>query len=237
MSDSGLAAYPKLICDEANRFSIELLEIGDEARRSGGALWAPASVGRALFGQLSQVFRSCSVVITLEGLVQEVVQICPKASIFPMDLSVAHSADREMTFLLPSSCDFGEGRDLGVYLLIDSLPYWRKIKQICDTALHQGSRVKLAFRHQTWAGFALGYHTWIHSLLLTFFPCEEYDASLKLLLEPGETDWAGENALVDVSAWVLVPTVPRDSCIGLIVTLLRHRALRAEPGESSRVCA
>jgi hypothetical protein len=161
--------------------------------------------------------------VTLQGLVHEAVQICPRASIFPMALSVAQSADLDMTALLPSSCDFGEGHDLGVYLLINSLPWWRKMKQVCDAALHQGSRVKLAFRHQTWVGFALGHHTWIHSLLLTFFPCEEYDASLELLLEPSQTDGASEKALVDVSARVPVPILPRDSCIGFIVTLLPAR--------------
>jgi len=223
MSDSGLPAYPKLIWDETNRITIELLEIGEEARRSARASWLPAPLGRALCDQLSQAFQSCSTVITLQELVREVVQICPQASIFPMACSDAHSADLDMTFVLPSSYDFGEGRDLGVYLLTDSLPHWPKVKQICHTILHRGSRAKLAFRHQTGDGFALEHYTWILSLLQTFFPCEEYDASLEVLREPGEADKTSQNAPVDVCPWVLVPTVPRDRCIGLVVTLLRTR--------------
>lgn len=123
ISDSGLAAYPKLIWDEANRITVNLVENGEEARTLGGALSAPTPLRRALFDQLSQAFQSCSVVITLQGLVHDIVQICPKASIFPIALSDVHSADLDMTFLLPSFFDFGEGRDLGVYLLIDFLPH------------------------------------------------------------------------------------------------------------------
>jgi len=43
-----------------------------------------------------------------------------------MASSDAHSADLDMTFVLPSSYDFGEGRDLGVCLLTDSCPIGEK---------------------------------------------------------------------------------------------------------------
>jgi hypothetical protein len=229
MSEGGLGAYPKLIWDEANRITIELLEIGEKARISAQGQWPAAFHGWTPPSNLARAFEPCSVVITLDGLVHDVVQICPKARIFPMALNDAHSPDMDMAFLLPSSCSFADNSVLGVYLLIDSLPHWQKVKQVCDAALYQGCRVILVFRHQTWGAFALDHHPWILSLLQMFFPCEEYVADLELLRGPGEADKASEDASVEVWPWVLVPTTSASSsCVGFIITLVRHARAAAE---------
>jgi hypothetical protein len=225
MSGGGLGAYPKMIWDEANRVTIELLELAEEARTSTRALPPTSLWGRTPFDKLSRAFQSCAVVITLHGLVHDVVRICSGGRIFPMAVSDAHSADFDMAFVLPSSCRFAGGSDLGVYLLIDSLPHWQKLKQVCDATLGQGVRVIIGFRHQSWSGFVLEQHSWILSALQTFFPAEEYQVQLELLRASGQTDAGNEDASVNAYPWIPSPTLFHPTCCcGFILTLMRQAA-------------
>jgi hypothetical protein len=222
MSDGGLPRYPKLIWDEANRTTIELLEIGKEAKTSTLAQWPAPLRGRTPLDKLSRAFQACSVLITLHGLVHDVVQICRGAQIFPIPLYDAHSPDLDMAFLLPPSCNFADDSALGVYLLIDSLPYWQKLKQVCDAALGQGVRVILGFRHQSWSDFVLEQHSWILSALQTFFPAEEYRAQLELLQASGQTDDGNQDASSNAYPWIPTPTLLHPTrCCGFILTLMR----------------
>ena len=168
------------------------------------AQWPARFWGRGPLTKLALAFQSCSVMITLDELVHDVDQICPDAQIFPVALSDAHSPDMDMAFL-SFMLQLAEGSALGVYLLINSLPHWQKMKQVCDGSPEPGNSRYRRVRHAELDRLRPRKTLVDISTLQTFFPAEEYLAQLKLLRVSRQTDGGSQNGFIDAYASVPLP--------------------------------
>ena len=83
----------------------------------------------------------------------------------------------------------------------------------------------LGLRHQSWTEFALEQHSWILSVLQTFFPAEEYLAQLELPRASEQTDSGNRDVSTEACPWgALSSVLPSTLCYGFILSLIRQTA-------------
>src|SRR5262249_14381665 len=204
MSPDGLEQYPQFLRDECNRAMIELSDLDTESVSKARPQWSlDADSIQAL--DLSKHFRSCSAVVTLEGMVADLSTLPRSVRIFPVNLADAHSADMDMQFSLFSH-DFSSESEtmLGLYLLTDSIPHYPKFRAICDRVIEAGGRVVVLFRTLNGVDMKLQHNQWMLSVLLELFGSNFDKAELELIAAPqGGIPWG----------------IPSNAYIGFIIRL------------------
>jgi hypothetical protein len=221
MVGHGLGAYPTLLLHEANRIVVDLVELPADCLLEAKPQWPPVGHENPDLDIIEHL-RPASTIITLDGLVAEVSGLGQSARIFPMKVGDAHHHDLEMRFAMPNDFVF-DNTTLGIYLLIDSLALWPKLRHLCDAALSAGGKVILLFRTTNWTDMKLRENVWILSLLLYFFRSETYSAELTLISLPlGEgVAWTVKS---DGTDWF--PSESDEAYLGFVVSL-------TAPGSSS----
>ena len=215
LTGDGVPFHPQLLRDDANRVFITLFEIDFEMAASAKNEWPAATREWEVPPVVADAIRQAEFVITLDGLASEVCSLNPSAGIFPIQLMELHG--QEAAVELPAG-KIAPGRTLAVYLLIDSLPHWPKVKDVCDAALDVGGRVVVVFRDRSWTSFDPQQHdhSWMLSMLEYLFGTD-YVAEIEAIPAqvrhpvPGYP-WRGTSA-----------PLPRAACYGFIVTVIRPK--------------
>jgi hypothetical protein len=184
MSSDGLGQYPQFLSDECNRKMIEISDLDADSVSKARPQWPlDADSMRAL--DLSKHFRSCSAIVTLEGMVADLRTLPRSVRIFPANLADAHSTDMDIQFSFFSH-DFSIESEtmLGLYLLTDSLPHYPKFRAICDRVIEAGGRVIVLFRTLNGLDMKLQHNPWMLSVLLDLFGSNFDKAALELIAAP-----------------------------------------------------
>ena len=223
LGGDGAPFRPQLLRDDANRSFRILFEHKPGMASRAHDQW-PAAVPQWPFpAPLAQAIGAASVVVTLDGLAGEVWRLNPTARLFTVEVSELHGG--EMDLVLPPD-SIAPGSTLAVYLLIDSLPHWPKVKDMCDAVLAGGGLALVAFRDRLWSSFDPGQHThsWILSRLAYFFD-DDYRAQIEQIpAQPGEPPSPS-------FPWRVAGPTPPPPCVGFIVTLAERLAAAPAPDQ------
>jgi len=178
--------YPhsaRLLADDLNDIVIDLSELDRKAVSEARPQWSSSSDSMRRLG-LIEHFRSCSAVVTLDGLVSDLRALPQSVRIFSAKLADAHSHDMDMHFCFREDFSIENGKTLGLYLLIDSLPHCLKFRALCNQAIEAGGGAILLFRTNNGLDMKLQDNSWILSVLLHMFGSELYSAEMELIGGP-----------------------------------------------------
>jgi hypothetical protein len=216
---------PRLLVDELNRIIIELLELDRKSVSEARPQWSSdADLMHRL--DLIEHFRSCSAVVTLDGLVSDLRTLPQSVRIFPTKLADAHSTDLDMHFCFPDGFSIENGKILGLYLLIDSLPHCSKFRALCDQAIEAGGGAILLFRTTNGLDMKLHENLWILSLLSHFFGSAFYTAEIELIRAPQSS--LGQDPMTGAGMFVWRGNVvPPNAYVGFVVRLTGPVARKA----------
>jgi hypothetical protein len=209
---------PQLLVDELNSIVIELFEVDRKSVSEARPQWSSDADLMRRLGVIEH-FRSCSAVVTLDGLLSDLRALPQSVRIFPAKLGDAHSTNLDMRFCFPDDFFIENGKILGLYLFIDSLPHWCKFRALCDRAIEAGGSAILLFRTTNGLDMKLQDNPWILSQLLQSFGSEFYSTEMELIRAPRDVF-----ALQDPTTGAgMFPwrgmVVPPDAYLGFVIRL------------------
>jgi hypothetical protein len=210
---------PQLLVDELNSTQNDLFELDRKSVSEAQPQWS--SEADLIHGlDLIERFRSCSAVVTLDGLVSDLRALPESVLIFPVKLADAHSTDLDMHFCLPDDFSIGSGKILGLYLFIDSLPHWPKFRALCEHAIEAGGGAILLFRTTNGLDMKLQENSWILSLLLHLFGSEFYTVEMELIRAPRLSVFGSQDPMTGAGMFSWRGNiVPPDAYVGLVIRL------------------